>query len=221
MLIFEDGKRKVHSLTLGPLRTNCFIVENAEYAFLIDPVGEAEVIIAYLTDHQISIEFCIATHGHFDHVGAAGKLIENGLCETLYIHEDDAIELRRCNTYSLLLDKKRIQLPDAERIGWFDDALKKRLEKVGFYIEHLPSHTAGSSIFYTDDRQLLFSGDIILKQASARKNRCKIGESAEGLRRALQHIQDTFPPETLVFAGHGKMMRLDAKYAANDEYQEA
>lgn len=220
MLIFEDDKLKVHALALGPLRTNCFIVENPQASFLIDPVGEADVISAYLSDHNITIEFCMATHGHFDHVGAAAQLIENKFCDTLYIHGADAVELRRCNTYSLLLDKKPIKLPAAENIVWFNDAFEARLADLGFKVKHLASHTVGSSIFYSDDLRFLFSGDIILKQASARKNRCKVGESKDGLVEALRHISTHFRPETLVFPGHGKMMRLDSEFALRDELQE-
>lgn len=204
MLIFEDDKYQVHALALGPLRTNCFIVKNSDSSFLIDPVGEAEVIATYLTDNNINIDFCMATHGHFDHVGAAAHLIEHNFCKTLYIHADDAVELRRCNTYSLLLDKKPIKLPSENQIVWFDDDFNVRLQSVGFKLEHLPSHTAGSTIFFTQDRQFLFSGDILLRQPKARKNRCKVGESKAGIEQALNHISDTFHPETLVFPGHGK-----------------
>jgi len=68
MLFFEGGTIKVHALALCPLRTNCFIVESPQASFLVDPVGEADVIGAYLSDNNITIEFCMATHGHFDHV---------------------------------------------------------------------------------------------------------------------------------------------------------
>ena len=220
MLSYENDEKKVHALALGPLRTNCFIVENSEFSFLIDPVGEADVIADYLSENSISISFCMATHGHFDHVGAAAQLIEKGLCNTLYIHADDAVELRRCNTYSLLLDKKRINLPKPENIIWFDDAFDARLAAAGFKVEHLPSHTAGSAIFYTADLDLIFSGDIILKQANARKNRCKVGESADGIFMALRHISTHFRPDTLVFPGHGKVMRLDSEFALKEELQE-
>lgn len=213
MLIFENGEKRVHSLALGPLKTNCFIVENAEFSFVVDPVGDPDVIANYLLDHNITIEFCMATHGHFDHVGAAAQLIENKFCRTLYIHADDAIELQRCNTYSLLLDKKKITLPKPESIVWFNDEFVARLACAGFRIFHLPGHTAGSSIVYSDDHKLLFSGDIILKQGKARNNRCKVGECKEGMRRALLHITETFKPETIVFPGHGKMMTLDSEPA--------
>ncbi|MBL4613271.1 MAG: MBL fold metallo-hydrolase [Magnetovibrio sp.] len=221
MLIFDNSDYQVHALALGPLRTNCFIVENSTYSFLIDPVGEGDLISSYLADNNISIDFCMATHGHFDHVGAAAHLIEQGFCQKLYIHEDDAVELRRCNTYSLLLDKKPIKLPSEDQITWFDADFSTHLKTVGFKIEHLASHTAGSTIFYTQDRQLLFSGDILLRQPKARNNRCKIGESKVKIEQALLHISETFHPETIVFPGHGKMMRLDSEHAMQDEIQDS
>jgi len=221
MLIYENGEQRIHSLALGSLRTNCFIVENERFSFVVDPVGEPDVIASYLTDNNISIEFCVATHGHFDHVGAAAHLIENKFCNTLYVHADDAVELKRCNTYSLLLNKKRIVLPDAENIVWFNSEFEALLGIVGFMVKHLPGHTAGSSVVYSADLNFLFSGDIILKQGKARNNRCKVGESKEGLQNALRHIARAFRPDTLVFPGHGQMMRLDAEGALKEEFQES
>jgi hydroxyacylglutathione hydrolase len=219
MLIFKNDEMKVHSLALGPLRTNCYIIENRCFSFIIDPVGKPDVIASYLSDNNINIEFCLATHGHFDHVGAAAHLIDNKLCDTLYIHSDDAVELRRCNTYSLLLDKKPIKLPDTKNIVWFNETITQRLSSASFNIKHLASHTRGSSIFYTDDHGLLFSGDIILRQGEASKSRCKIGESKEDLYNAHSYIAQKFKPETLLFPGHGKIMCLNSKYALKEHFQ--
>jgi hydroxyacylglutathione hydrolase len=219
MLIYEGDDIKVHSLTLGTLRTNCFIIQNSYNTFLVDPVNEAEVIADYLKDNDLSIDFCMATHGHFDHIGAAAYLIENKFCDTLYIHHDDAVELKRCNTYSLLLDKKRTKLPFADNIVWFNKAFEEQLNKSGFEIEHMPGHTAGSAILFSNDRRLLFSGDIILKHGRSSSNRCKIGESKEGVQKALHQIARTFPAECLVFPGHGKMMPINSKDALQSEFQ--
>lgn len=221
MLAYERGDLSIHRLVLGPLRTNCFVVIQPHGTFVVDPVGEGEVVEAYLRDLGVTPEFCVATHGHFDHVGAAAHLIETGLSEALYVHADDAVELRRCNTYSLLLDKKPIHLPDEAQVKWFDDAFFERFGALGFEVEHLPSHTAGSSILYTADRHLLFGGDIILKQAKARNRRCKIGESIEGVRAAYKHIGETFPNDAILLPGHGDLMRLDSDHALQDEYREA
>jgi hydroxyacylglutathione hydrolase len=221
VLIHDHNGRKVHSLALGPLRTNCFIVEHVSSAFLIDPVGDPEVIEAYLNDHNISIDFCMATHGHYDHVGAAAHLIRNGHCNELYLHREDKIELRRCNTYSRLLHRRSIELPPMENICWFSDDFKTLLGKRDFQIEHLPGHTAGSTIVFSDDRRILFSGDTVLKKGKDRNNRCKVGESKEGLANALQHIASTFSGDTLVFPGHGRMMSLDSFDVMHLALQEA
>lgn len=219
MVVYKDNEITIHSLRLGPLRTNCFIIENTRLTFLLDPVGEAEVIAAYLEENNLSINFCMATHGHFDHVGAAAYLIENNFCDLLYVHPDDSVELKRCNTYSLLLDKKPIKLPYSGNIAWFNDGFEELLGDSGFRIEHLPGHTAGSTILFTKDRHLLFGGDIILKKGKASKSRCKIGESKEGIEIALHHIAKTFPRDTLVFPGHGKMMRIDSEDALKSAFQ--
>lgn len=220
-VVFENDDMRVHALVLGSLRTNCFVVEHKAFGFIVDPVGEPEVLDAYLSDNNISIRFCIATHGHYDHVGAAAHLIEKGRCGVLHIHPDDQVELRRCNTYSLLLDKKPTVLPSAENIVWFNEDTQALLDEIDFTFEHLPGHTLGSSIIFSKDRSMIFSGDILLMQNGDGNRRCKVGENIEGVKRSIVHIYDTFPSDATVFPGHGKVAPLETFAVHHQDVREA
>ena len=57
----------VRCLTVGPLQENCWIVDGAERAIVIDPGDEADRLIAEL---EQPVEAILLTHTHFDHVGA-------------------------------------------------------------------------------------------------------------------------------------------------------
>jgi len=60
---------RVSSICLGPLATNCYLVETDGMTVLIDPAEDSEALSSFLGD--ASVDFVVLTHGHFDHVGGA------------------------------------------------------------------------------------------------------------------------------------------------------
>ena len=65
---------QVHTLALGAYQTNCYIVQNGERCFIIDPGYEAARILAFLEEKGLTADAILLTHGHFDHVGAVREL---------------------------------------------------------------------------------------------------------------------------------------------------
>jgi|GEM_PF-1506704 len=214
MLVFDDGPRRVHALKLGSLGTNCYIVETPARAFVIDPVADPATIAAYLEAHRVKPAFAVATHAHFDHIGAAAGLIGRGIVETICIHGADDRELERCRTYSVLIGKRPMELPARERIVWLGPTVSGQLAEAGFGLQHLPSHTPGSCILFSEDRKLLFSGDIILNNL-VRDVRPAVGESRDGMLAAFDFIEASFSPSALVFPGHGKLTLLETELRFN------
>ena len=55
---------------------NCRIISCIEtkQAVVIDPGGDAQKIIATLSEHKLVLSAIWLTHGHLDHVGAADEL---------------------------------------------------------------------------------------------------------------------------------------------------
>ena len=54
---------------LGPLETNCYIVNGA---LLIDPGDDVPGLDAFIRENGAHIEYALITHGHYDHMlGAA------------------------------------------------------------------------------------------------------------------------------------------------------
>src|SRR4029077_14750798 len=79
---------KIHTLVVGRLQTNCYILESDSTALVIDPGDEPERILRFLHDIKIKPSQIIATHTHFDHVlGVDG--IRASLSIPFLIHGDD------------------------------------------------------------------------------------------------------------------------------------
>ncbi|MCI0710111.1 MAG: MBL fold metallo-hydrolase, partial [Chloroflexi bacterium] len=82
---------QIHMLSLGALQTNCFIVgdTDAGEAIVIDPSAEAEKILGVVEQQGYTVREILITHGHFDHVLAAGP-VKEATGASLRIHAADA-----------------------------------------------------------------------------------------------------------------------------------
>lgn len=67
---------QIKVVKVGGLQTNCYIVsdERTREAIVIDPGDDAEKIKAALPG--LKVKYIVITHGHYDHVGALGEIIQ-------------------------------------------------------------------------------------------------------------------------------------------------
>ena len=63
---------KVKVMQVGPIGTNCYILEDETTgkAAVIDPGDEAERILAALKEGGAEVTHILLTHGHYDHTTA-------------------------------------------------------------------------------------------------------------------------------------------------------
>ena len=64
---------KIKVLPLGPLETNCYILEHEDEVLIIDPSGDADEIISAVEEGQ-RVKAILLTHAHFDHIGALDEV---------------------------------------------------------------------------------------------------------------------------------------------------
>ena len=67
---------QIHSLQVGPIGTNCYLLcdEEASVCAVIDPGGEAGRIRTAVENTGCKPCGIFLTHGHYDHTGAADEL---------------------------------------------------------------------------------------------------------------------------------------------------
>ena len=60
---------KVKVMQVGPIGTNCYILEDetTNKAAVIDPGDEADKIAQVLQKDGAEVEYILLTHGHYDH----------------------------------------------------------------------------------------------------------------------------------------------------------
>lgn len=182
-------------VVVGPLSTNCYIVEVDEKVVVIDPGGDPEKIAPLLEGKKVSA--IVATHGHFDHVLAVGEL-KRRTGAPFYMHYAD-IEIME-GSMALYAPAYEVPRPDYD--------LADGLE--GFEVIHTPGHTPGSACLLRG--KLLFSGDTLFKGAVGRHD--LPGGSKEELMLSIRRLVE-LGDDTEVYPGHGQPTSIGYEKRSN------
>lgn len=152
---------KVTKLTLGPLSSNCYIVSDSkEECIIIDPVWDPEYTSSVLNKQNLIPLAMFATHGHFDHIGAAtGLSLIYDI--PLYIHDKDKFLLERSRQTAIHFTKLDPG-PIPYKVIYFEKEEYFGVSSFQVKLLSLPGHTPGSVGYIIDN--MLFSGDCVIDQ---------------------------------------------------------
>ena len=64
----------IETIKVGPLQTNCYILNFNGKALVIDPGDDYYILKRYLMEKNI--EAVLVTHGHDDHIGAVSSIVD-------------------------------------------------------------------------------------------------------------------------------------------------
>jgi glyoxylase-like metal-dependent hydrolase (beta-lactamase superfamily II) len=191
----------------NPFATNCWLLalEGREEAVVIDPGFEAVRVRKLLEAANKRPVAALATHGHFDHVGAAAEVCGNDI--PAYIHEADRLAFIDAVAWGA-----GTPLPVATPSDLRTFVEGDVLELAGFSLEvmHTPGHTPGSSCFRASG--LLFSGDLVFRGAIGRYD--FPNSSGQDMFASLRRFL-TLPDELDVYPGHGETTTVGTERASN------
>ncbi len=176
-------------------QTNCWLIgsNESDEAVVVDPGFSAATVRALLGESGRRPAATLATHGHFDHVGAAADFCGDEV--PFFIHEADALALTDPVAWGAGYETPAVAVKDVRTVADGDV-----LGFAGFSIEvvHTPGHTPGSVCFRTDG--WLLSGDLVFAGAIGRSDfpNSSTSDMNTSLRRFL-----TLPDEMDVYPGHG------------------
>lgn len=186
---------KIHQLKVGPIQTNCYLVEDeaTKKALVIDAGGEPDSILALLDNKGLKLELIIATHGHFDHLEGIRRLKEKTGARFL-MHQADLFGLKTTDTPQ----------PD----GFLSDSDIFKVGGLKFEVLHTPGHSPGGICLYNEKEKTLFSGDTLFQGTYGRVDLPFSDETVmiSSLKRLLK-----LPPETMVYPGHGQETTIGAE----------
>jgi len=198
---------KCHTLVLGDYQTNCYIVyeENAKTCVIIDPGYGPEMVLKTLGRLDLKPEAILLTHGHFDHVGAVERIVEETGCKLWMSERDWSQKISPLTSYLYPLANC-----DFAEVQLCEDGEKISAAGLIFSVLETPGHTLGSVCYLCGDA--LFSGDTLFAGSCGRTD-LPGGDwntIAESLQR-LAALDDNYT----VYPGHGNSTTLAAEKQYN------
>jgi glyoxylase-like metal-dependent hydrolase (beta-lactamase superfamily II) len=193
---------------LGPVATNCYVVRTergAPEAVLIDPGADATTLRLEVARMGTTVAGILITHTHYDHIGAVADLAEP-TGAPVYVSEVEAPVLANPDAYYPGMGIRPWQ---AETTLAGDETIE--LVGIEFQTVEVPGHSPGHLAFYADG--LLFSGDVLFAGSVGRTD-LPYGDWTT-LVESIRSLVDRFPPETVVYSGHGPPTTLGAEVAGN------
>jgi hydroxyacylglutathione hydrolase len=191
----------------NPFGTNCWLVssDGRDEAVIVDPGFEAARVRATLEEAGKRPAAVLATHGHYDHVGAAAELAGDDI--PCFIHQEDALAFTDPGAWGAGFP---VPTPKPKDLRTFSDGDTLDLAGFSLQVMHTPGHTPGSSCFRTED--LVFTGDLVFRGAIGRYDfpNSSATDMFASLRRFL-----TLPDPLPVYPGHGDTTTVALERASN------
>ena len=199
----------VDALQLGQIGTNCYLVRadrSATEAAVVDPGADAAEIRLELARTGATCAAILLTHSHYDHLGALADLAE-GTGAPVWLPEGELDVFKRPQDFFPGLPI-RAYSGEANLIsgGETVDAAG-----VSFQVRHVPGHSPGHVAFYAEG--CLFSGDVLFAGSVGRTD-LPFGDW-DVLLDSIRGLVEAYPPETIVYSGHGPPTTLGAELARN------
>ncbi len=204
---------RVDRLGLGPLETNCWVVgdDAGGSVVVVDPAGDADAVLRVAADRPV--EAVVLTHGHFDHLGAVGELIERTGCR-FAMHEADAGSVTSPEANGGALFGFHLIAPTPT--GLLADGDTFDAGAVRFTVLHTPGHTPGGICLLAEDDAgvpQLFSGDTLFAGSVGRTD--FPGGDARALARSIAERLAPLAPDVVVHPGHGPDTTIGREAAVN------
>jgi glyoxylase-like metal-dependent hydrolase (beta-lactamase superfamily II) len=208
----NDADIIVETIPVGPLQCNCTILGDlvSRKAIVVDPGGDAEILLERLVELDLQVERIIHTHAHLDHFLASGKMKEATGAKLALHREDlflwDMLE-DQCRMFGIPFE------PPPPPDQWLENEEEIDLNDLQGKALHTPGHTPGSMCFLFESQKLLIAGDTLFQGSIGRTDLW--GGDFKKLEKSIQEKLYTLDEETSVITGHGESTSIGHEMRAN------
>ena len=202
----------IKTLPVGPLQCNCSILGNplSGQAILIDPGGDAEMLLQMLADLDLQLVDIFHTHAHLDHFLASGK-IKEATGARLSLHQQDSFLWdmleEQCGMFGIPYE------PAPPPDHWLEHEEEIQIQQIRGQCLHAPGHTPGSMSFLFKEEDLLIAGDTLFQGSIGRTDLW--GGDFRTLEKSIREVLYQLDEETRVITGHGESTTIGSEIRTN------
>ena len=191
-------------MTLGPLPNNVYLLGDNEIgdAVVIDPSFDSQLVLGRVEQLGWSLRQVWLTHAHFDHTAGAA-VIANAFTPPLPVglHPADR-EWYEQDGGAGQFGMSIPELPDITIDFQHGQELPLHEgEESVARVRHAPGHSQGHVMFYCQQLQSLFCGDVIFRGGIGRTD--LNGGDYDTLMKSIYEQVLSLPAETRLLPGHG------------------
>ena len=202
----------VETIPVGPLQCNCTILGDlvSRKAIVVDPGGDAEILLERLAELNLQVERIIHTHAHLDHFLASGKMKEATGAKLALHREDlflwDMLE-DQCRMFGIFFE------PSPPPDQWLENEEEIDQNDLQGNALQTPGHTPGSMCFLFESQKILIAGDTLFQGSIGRTDLW--GGDFKKIEKSIQEKLYTLDEETSVITGHGESTSIGHEMRAN------
>ena len=211
---------KIEVMPVGPLQMNAVLLtghgpEGTE-VILIDPGEEPERLLTAVKKAGGKLDHLLATHGHFDHVGAAAAVqAVHGL--PLICHEKDLPLIEQMQEIQAAYGFTATPVPECR--ADLQDGATIPFAGGSIEVRHVPGHSPGQVMFVlpaTASGQgpgCAIVGDCLFAGSIGRTD--LPGGDFATLEKSIRERIYTLPDDTVIVCGHGPDTTVGREKATN------
>lgn len=200
----------LEKININTFGENCYIVasDSTKEAAIIDPGAEFNKIDDKIKKLGLLPRLIILTHGHGDHIGAVGELVEKYKMK-VYAHEDelDLLSNSTMNFSKMMFGIDKSFTPDI----LLKDKDVVTLNDLVFEIIHTPGHTRGGICIKVGD--VMFTGDTLFDKSIGRTD--FPNGSYDELIDSITNKIFTYDDNIVIYPGHNMSSTIGSEKKLN------
>ena len=193
---------EIDCLVLSLYETNCYVLRkdsDVSKSLIIDTGLDPNGMLEYLTAKKYEPAAVVLTHGHADHIGGVEGIKSEYPKAKIYVHQEDESALCDEQKNLSFVTGSRINCPKADILLKDGDIIDEA--QIKLKVLHTPGHSPGGISLYSQENQILFSGDTLFADSIGRTD-----FPGGDMRQLVQSVKErlfVLPDATIVYPGHG------------------
>jgi glyoxylase-like metal-dependent hydrolase (beta-lactamase superfamily II) len=208
----------LEKLTVHDFAVNCFLVgcPDTHKGLVIDPGGDADLIIEKVQSLELDIKAILLTHGHVDHIGAVAPIQKSTGAE-IYMDPADQFLVENAPMHAAMFG---LDVPERFNVNHpLHDGEIFKIGDLEFSVLSTPGHSPGGSSFYCQMAKRVFVGDTLFMDSIGRSD--LPGGDQNQLLDSIRSKIMVLPKDTWVGCGHGPDTTIERELAHNPFLQQA